>query len=386
MDERRLPTVSVAEDVGAVSRLLGGRPVLDVFRIDSLTHSFIFGRERDGFLIYFFRKFYIFPFEMRRKEMPYREWEMTPASMLAEVSIRGEMKARLDYAFRETARQPVGENQGPLLFECICTFGTLKTNAVNTKKLNAKHAASENMLRLLEQRKLVRGLRVPPTPFLGDNEDVTDNPISKLHEFLQLRSIDRPTFDDDKRGALYHLTCTVPQLRLEALASSTSKKLAKREACKKMLDLCEACDVDALMADDNESTVVSEDRNKNYQLDRTNLHSFIGYRNKKGSYINLDVKDLHRLQGTSKFENILKSISERYALSVEYLEIKQRSTFGHRQVVARVNTIPIITCPAAGYTLDDARNAAALVAIEHINVGSRRMAYRERQHDKDEDI
>ena len=63
------------------------------------------------------------------------------------------------------------------------------TSGSNTKKKNAKHLASEYMLRSLQERGMVKGLRVPEKPFLGESDDNFDNPTSKLFEFVQIRGL-----------------------------------------------------------------------------------------------------------------------------------------------------------------------------------------------------
>lgn len=40
----------------------------------------------------------------------------------------------------------------------------------------------------------------------------------------------------------------------------------------------------------------------------SNIHSFLGYRNNRGAYINIDARDLYRLQATDKFMNVLIAI------------------------------------------------------------------------------
>lgn len=73
------------------------------------------------------------------------------------------------------------------IFECQCSFAGMITSGSNTKKKNAKHLASEYMLRSLQERGMVKGLRVPEKPFLGESDDNFDNPTSKLFEFVQIR-------------------------------------------------------------------------------------------------------------------------------------------------------------------------------------------------------
>ena len=73
------------------------------------------------------------------------------------------------------------------IFECQCSFAGFVTSGTNAKKKSAKHVASEMMLRFLEERGMVKGLRCPTKPYLGVEDDNFDNPISKLFEFLQLR-------------------------------------------------------------------------------------------------------------------------------------------------------------------------------------------------------
>ena len=121
------------------------------------------------------------------------------------------------------------------IFECQCSFAGLITSGTNQKKKSAKHLASEMMLRVLEERGMVKGLRCPSKPYLGVEDDNFDNPISKLFEFLQIRglflnihqqqpkrqkismilAIEKPVFWDDLYGTQFKVTCTIASLKLE---------------------------------------------------------------------------------------------------------------------------------------------------------------------------
>jgi hypothetical protein len=80
-----------------------------------------------------------------------------------------------------------GETQSQQLFECVCTLGQYQTTGKNQRKINAKHVAAEHMLRILESKKLLGRLKLPKNPYIDQTEDLAENPISKLFEFLQLR-------------------------------------------------------------------------------------------------------------------------------------------------------------------------------------------------------
>ena len=133
-----------------------------------------------------------------------KEWDATPCTLLSEIAGKaGGLKSQLDYAFRQMTRETIGEllyllnhciiiiiednTHSQHIFECQCSFAGMITSGSNTKKKNAKHLASEYMLRSLQERGMVKGLRVPEKPFLGESDDNFDNPTSKLFEFVQIR-------------------------------------------------------------------------------------------------------------------------------------------------------------------------------------------------------
>lgn len=322
------------------------------------------------------------------------EWDATPCTLLSEIAGKaGGLKSQLDYAFRQMTRETIEDNtHSQHIFECQCSFAGMITSGSNTKKKNAKHLASEYMLRSLQERGMVKGLRVPEKPFLGESDDNFDNPTSKLFEFVQIRGIEKPVFWDDMYGTQFKMTCTIASLKLESTGMCSSKKQAKREACRHMLEKLESCDVEGLMKEHELQQKLEEEdeennyhRNKNtYMVETSNIHSFLGYRNQRGSYINIDGKDLYRLQATDKFLSVLNGICKRYCLLITHFEFKDLDVYGLKQTILRVNSIPPVTCFGKGFTKTDAKNASALQAIEHFNVGSRRMVFRERNYNRDD--
>lgn len=309
------------------------------------------------------------------------EWSETPAMFLTSVLCEIKYKHREDYAYRENSMsQETNENASSMLFECVCTLGKYISVGLNQKKLNAKHMAAEKMLRRLQSENLLGRIKIPQTEFIDKDEALGDNPVSKLYELIQMKGLDRPYFDDEEFGNLYEMRCMLPKLKLETSARNSSKKLAKREACKLMLELVEKsdlsqCDISQEISSDY------EDMSK-FTLNKKNMHSYIGVQNRAGTTINMGLDTLARLQSTSNFIEVLDEFSEISGFTYDFLIIKEKSLINLHQVLARLNTFPVICVPGVGRTVVDAKNAAALQAIESINVlASRRMAFQEKTHD-----
>ena len=76
------------------------------------------------------------------------------------------------------------------------------------------------MLRLLESKGKLGNFRLPASSFIAEEDTFGDNPISRLHEFLQCRGIEKPIFDDDKYGTQFEVRCSIFQLKMETSARS----------------------------------------------------------------------------------------------------------------------------------------------------------------------
>jgi len=87
------------------------------------------------------------------------------------------------------------------------------------------------------------------------------------------------------------------------------------------------------------------------------------------------------LHGTSNFISVLDILAEQFNFSYDFLQLGDNSHFGLYQVFCRLQTFPIVTVPAMGATLKQAKQAAAHQALEALTVASRRMAYREKTAD-----
>jgi len=309
------------------------------------------------------------------------DWPATPVMFLMNVLAEIKFKHRAEYGFRENSvSKETNENISSKLFECVCTLGNLKSSGLHQNKLNAKHMAAEGMIRQLHKAKLLGRMRIPSTQYIDKNESLGDNPVSKLYELLQMKDLERPSYETDQFGTQYEMRCIIPKLKLETCYRSSSKKLAKREACKLMLEKLMSMDLSDL---DLTSDVVPSDfeDSSKFSLNYQNIHSLMGVQNLKGTAINLNTDILAQLQQTSNFIQVLEDLASMFGFTHEFLTIKEKNLINLHQVMARLNTFPIICVPGVGRTVLDAKNAAALQAIEALNIYSRRMAFREKLPD-----
>lgn len=150
------------------------------------------------------------------------EWPETPTMMLSNLLREIRMKYVPDYRFE--SNQMAKETNGVAsceLYECFCLVGPqYRSSGRNQNKGTAKHIAAENMLRLLESKGKLGNFRLPASSFIAEEDTFGDNPISRLHEFLQCRGIEKPIFDDDKYGTQFEVRCSIFQLKMETSARS----------------------------------------------------------------------------------------------------------------------------------------------------------------------
>lgn len=312
------------------------------------------------------------------------EWRETPAMMLQGLLREVNMKYQADFRFESNSISK--EQNGvasSILFECFCLVGPYQTKGLNQKKTNAKHIAAENMLRLMEAKKLLGKVRIPKSSYVSEEDSIGDNPVSRLHEFLQSHGFDRPSFDDDQFGNFFEVRCGIVQLQMETCARHTSKKLAKRAAAYQMVEQLEKMDIDFLTAKQAGGPDIDGPTHDVTQvkLIEKNIHSHLGVRNLQGVQIVVQPRVMGELHSSNNFIKILNGLAEKYSFEYDFLELEGKNAVGLFQMFCRLNTFPIITVAAVGKTILQAKQAAAHSAIENLCVASRRMAYREKTAD-----
>lgn len=313
------------------------------------------------------------------------EWPETPTMMLSNLLREIRMKYVPDYRFENN--QMAKETNGVAsceLYECFCLVGPqYRSSGRNQNKGTAKHIAAENMLRLLDSKGKLGKFRLPGSSFIAEEDTFGDNPISRLHEFLQCRGIEKPIFDDDKYGTQYEVRCGIFQLKMETTARNASKKLAKKAAAKDMINKLEQMDSEGKIGrqidGNSDSHSINDDLDQIQSVEK-NLHSYLGIKNMYGAQITLGPSVLAELHRTNQFVKVLEDILERYEVEYDLIEINSKNMFGLYQVICRLRTIPVVTVPGVGKSIELAKQAAAHQAIEALNIGSRRMAFREKVH------
>ena len=118
-----------------------------------------------------------------------------------------------------------------------------------------------------------------------------------------------------------------------------------------------------------------------------NPHSHIGVKNLQGVQIVVRPSIMGELHGTSNFISVLDILAEQFNFSYDFLQLGDNridfltfsiwsiqliiqarksieSHFGLYQVFCRLQTFPIVTVPAMGATLKQAKQAAAHQALE----------------------
>jgi len=239
------------------------------------------------------------------------------------------------------------------------------------------------MIRFMHHHKQLGKIQLPSEPFLSEEDMANpgENPMSKLLEMLQIQQT-KAEFTFEEMGKFYECTCSVYKYKAETTFKSVSKKIAKRVTAKKMYVLLSGMDLnDPKWEIDEKSTSDCEASQKNVSLSDKNIHSFLGIMNLTGDWIILDTDFLAKLHRTNHFCFLLEELGRKFNFKFEYFVIKEQNILQMYQVVVRLKTYPVVAVHGVGRTIIDAKHAAALQAIENINVLARRMTFYEKEHD-----
>lgn len=308
----------------------------------------------------------------------------TPVSLLQELYVRRGLTPKYDLVQIEGAvHEPT--------FKYRVTIGEFVATGCGQSKKKAKHSAAKAILDKLKgaQDSGKAPVGQPAIPDLASkilspyDDGIQGNPVGTLQELCMSRRWPPPVYELSHEEGLPHermftIHCIIEGKYTETGAGK-SKKLAKRQAANKMIQRLRDLPVENEDAfqnlDDDElaqglaqrfsqSKESSKSMNGSYSQQVSRFHKSL--KASQGDFLS-KLRDLD-LSEEEDCVTRLEEISEEQHFEATFVDVEETSKRGLYQCMVQMSTVPVSVCYGQGDSPDSARQAAALDALDYLQL------------------
>ncbi|XP_066468433.1 interferon-inducible double-stranded RNA-dependent protein kinase activator A isoform X2 [Tiliqua scincoides] len=255
------------------------------------------------------------------------------------------------------------EKQGGQVHMPVFTFkvtvGDITATGEGPSKKIAKHHAAETALNILKDSSNIC-ISVPDhlIPESFNQAQNRTSPIGSLQELAIQKGCRLPEYSLTQETGPPHkreFTMTCRMGSFVETGSGTSKKLAKRNAAKKLLEKFSS------FSEDSINIALRNEQSHNLGCTWDSL------KNSSGEKITLLKISPLSIPNTD-YVQLLGEIAEEQGFNVTYLNIEELSANGQYQCLAELSTNPVTVCPGTGISWSNAHSDAAHSALQYLKI------------------